>query len=76
MTLLWFFLVFGLGAHNGHSYVARAVLGQIVQPSKEACEAARRGVQESAAGEDADLYDVGPCQPLVTETERGPERTN
>ncbi len=66
----WFFLVWALGAHNGHSFTSRVVVDRIVMPTKNVCEAARRGIEEYAVGEQALLYNYspGPCEPLL----RGP----
>jgi hypothetical protein len=64
MAATWFFLVLGLGVHNGHSFVDRTVIDRIVVPTREACEAARRGFEESEAGEAAALFEAGPCQPM------------
>src|SRR5207244_8854152 len=59
----WFFLVWALGAHNGHSYTARVVVDRIVMPTLELCEAARRGVEEELAAEPGPLYIPGPRRP-------------
>ena len=64
MASVWFFLVFSLGAHNGHSFTQRTVIDRIVLPTREACEAARRGFEEYEAGERGILYEPGPCQPV------------
>jgi len=60
----WFFLVWALGAHNGHSYTARVVVDRIVMPTLELCEAARRGMEEELAAELGTLYLPGPCEPV------------
>jgi hypothetical protein len=70
MAAMWFFLVFALGGHNGHSYVNRAVIDRIALPTREACEAARQGVREYEGETGAVLYEVGPCEPLVREQRR------
>ncbi len=64
MAPVWFFLVLGLGAHNGHSFVNRVVVDRIVEPTLAACEAARRGFEEYTAGEGISLYEAGPCEQL------------
>lgn len=64
MTTLWFFLIFSLGAHNGHNFTQRLAVDRIVLPTREACEAARRGFEEYDAGERGRLYEPGPCEPV------------
>jgi hypothetical protein len=62
----WFFLVFSMGVHNGHSWVQGRVIDRLVLPTKEACEAARKGMEdyEDAADKVVALYQAGPCQPV------------
>jgi hypothetical protein len=74
MAPLWFFLVLGLGAHNGHSFVNRVVVDRIVEPTLAACEAARRGFEEYNAAEGNPLYEAGPCQQLPPDASREPTK--
>jgi len=67
----WFFLVWALGAHNGHSYTARVVVDRIVMPTRELCEAARRGMEEELAAEPGALYIPGPCEPVRSGAGKG-----
>jgi len=74
MTSLWFFLVFSLGAHNGHNFTQRTVIDRIVLPTREACEAARRGFEEYEAGQRGQFYESGPCEPAPPKRTEEPER--
>jgi hypothetical protein len=67
----WVFLVWALGAHNGHSYTARVVVDRIVMPTRELCEAARHGMEEELAAELGRLYVPGPCEPVPACPETG-----
>jgi hypothetical protein len=70
MAAMWFFLVFALGGHKGHSFVNGMVVDRVVLPTCEACEAARQGVLEHEAGHEGALYEVGPCEPVAREPRR------
>lgn len=70
MGAAWFFLVWALGAHNGHSFTTRVVIDRIVMPTKEVCEAARHGVEEYLVGDEGALYKPGPCEPVPREREQ------
>ena len=76
MAPLWFFLVLGLGAHNGHSFVSRVVVDRIVEPTLAACEAARRGFEDYAAGEGIALFEAGPCEQLAPDAPREPGKAH
>ena len=67
----WFFLVWALGGHNGHSYTTRVAVDRIVMPTREMCEAARHGMEEEQATEPGTLYVPGPCEPVAHGQENG-----
>ena len=69
---VWAFVVWALGAHNGHSFVAGVAIDRIVMPTKDVCEAARHGIEEYLAGEKGALYEPGPCEPLSLEQPESP----
>ena len=73
---MWFFLVFSMGVHNGHSWVQGRPIDRVVLPTKEACEAARQGMDnyERVGEEVVPLYQAGPCQ-AEPEPEKGSEST-
>ncbi len=74
MTSLWFFLVSSLGAHKGHSFTQRIVVDRMILPTREACEAARRGFEEYEEGERNRLYEPGPCEPVPPKKMEEPVR--
>jgi len=70
MGAAWFFLVWALGAHNGHSFTTRVVIDRIVMPTQEGCVAARRGVGVYVVGDVRALYKPGHVDPVTREREQ------
>ena len=67
----WFFLVWELT--SGYGFLAPSMVDRIVMPTREACEAARDGLEAYAAGEQGVIHQADACRPVGELTGTPPE---
>lgn len=74
VKVVWIFAVTTY-THPVVGYGNSVLLGRVVMPTQESCEAARRGVEDYEAGEPAARLQAEPCEPVppAKPSERWPE---